>query len=57
MTSSPFFMPIALTANSRAAVPLQTAKACLRLHNSAIPDSSFSINGPSEEIHPVSIHS
>jgi hypothetical protein len=49
--------PYQSTAISKAIEPLQTATPCLRPATLAIPSSSLLTKGPSEEIHPVSIHS
>ena len=57
ITSSPFFIPTAITAASSAAVPLQTAIPYFLPTRFAKFSSSLFTNGPSEDIHPVSIHS
>ena len=57
MTSSPCSSCRDFNAQSSAPVPLLTAMACLRPKRSAILFSNSRTNGPSEEIHPVSIHS
>ena len=57
ITSSPGPIPSASTAASSAAVPLQTAMPCLRPTRAANFSSNCLMNGPSEEIQPVSMHS
>src|ERR1035438_6387515 len=57
MTSSPGPRSRAVTAATRAAEPLQTAMPYFRPTRFAIPSSRRCMNGPSEEIHPVSMHS
>src|SRR5687767_2072040 len=56
MTSSPKPRSSAAQAASRAADPLQTATPCLRPTRSANLDSKSRMNGPSEDIQPVSMH-
>ena len=57
ITSSPFFKLSALIAASRAAEPLVTEIAYFLLMSLANSSSNFLTNGPSDEIHPVSMHS
>ena len=52
ITSSPGPIPNASTATSNAAVPLDTAIACLRFTRIANFASNCFTKGPSEEIHP-----
>ena len=57
ITSSPGPIPKASIAISKAAVPLDTATAYFLSTFSAKVFSNLLTKGPSEEIHPVSIHS
>ena len=57
MTSSPGPSLSAAQAASRAADPLQTAMPCFRPTRSANFSSNMRMNGPSDDIQPVSMHS
>lgn len=56
-TSEPFSSPSAWTAMSSATEPLVTAMPCRRPATAAIDCSKRLMNGPSDEIHPVRMHS
>src|SRR5262245_35142939 len=57
MTSSPGPIRRAARATSMATLPLQTATPCAQPISLAKSASSLLTNGPSDEIHPVSMHS
>jgi hypothetical protein len=57
ITSSPSPIPKATTAISNAAVPLETAMPYFLSTLALNSNSNLSTNGPSEDTHPVSIHS